>query len=78
MDGVSFSPVFSSSLQHQASNQICSYHNPLACYGNKASHVCFSQCVFVCSTRGKDHCENTGGCSSQRISFHLLACNILN
>lgn len=48
MDGVSFSPVYSSSLQRQAGNQICRYPNPLACYGNKASHMCFSVCAFVC------------------------------
>lgn len=47
MDGVSFSPVSSSSLQRQAGNQICRCCNPLACYGNKASHMCFV-CVFVC------------------------------
>lgn len=43
MDGVSFSPVSSSSLQRQAGNQICYY--PLACYGNKAGHMCFSVCL---------------------------------
>lgn len=48
MDGVSFSPVSSSSLQRQAGNQICRYRSPLACYGNKARHMCFSVCVFVC------------------------------
>ena len=48
MDGVSFSPVSSSSLQRQAGNQICRYRNPLACYGNKASHMCFCVCVCVC------------------------------
>lgn len=47
MDGVSFSPVSSSSLQRQAGNQICCYHNPLACYGNKARHMCFCVCVCV-------------------------------
>lgn len=54
MDGVSFSPVSSSSLQRKAGNQICRYRNPLACYGNKASHMCFCArvslyvCVCVC------------------------------
>jgi len=48
MDGVSFSPVSSSSLQRQAGNQICRYCSPLACYGNKASHMCFSVCMCVC------------------------------
>ena len=48
MDGVSFSPVSSSSLQRQAGNQICRYRSPLACYGNKARHMCFCLCVCVC------------------------------
>lgn len=47
MDGVSFSPVSSSSLQRQAGNQICHYRSPLACYGNKARHMCFCLCVCV-------------------------------
>lgn len=49
MDGVSFSPVSSSSLQRQAGNQICRYCSPLACYGNKASHMCFSVCMCLCA-----------------------------
>lgn len=48
MDGVSFSPVSSFSLQRQAGNQICHYRTLLACYGNKARHMCFSVCVCVC------------------------------
>ena len=48
MDGVSFSPVSSSSLQRRAGNQICRYRNPLACYGNKARHMCFAICVYLC------------------------------
>ncbi len=48
MDGVSFSPVSSSSLQRQAGNQICRYRSPLACYGNKARHMCFCVCMCLC------------------------------
>lgn len=47
MDGVSFSPVSSFSLQHKAGNQIVHYRTRLACYGNKACHMFLRVCVCV-------------------------------
>ena len=47
MDGVSFSPVSSFSLQHQAGNQICHYPTWLACYSNTTCHMCFPLRVLL-------------------------------
>lgn len=76
MDGVSFSPVSSSSLQRQAGNQICRYHSPLACYGNKARHMCFSVCVFVCFCAAAVRVLGEGERCEKEMSLSLRGAHI--
>lgn len=77
MDGVSFGPVSSSSLQRKEGNQICHCCSPLACYGNKASHVCV--CVCAAASPGNKECsgeKEMRGCLSTGYTFTSSNCRV--